>query len=175
MPAAWARLGPNRARFGEGAIAVAAKKWRIRSRERRSQRAGKSLRGGPSLRQAPFRMTAAEAEGAWRLVPLHHRRARTAAGSHPSVTVLASQPSREPRRPPSLANKSERRNAGKKHRESETTARPFFGDVMRSIGNRYGALLFPISSAIVLSTASRWVKTSPFQKRRTTYPCASRY
>jgi len=56
------------------------------------------------------------------MVPLHRRRARTPTGSHPSVTVLASQPSREPRRPPSLAKNSERRDGSKERKQNALSA-----------------------------------------------------
>ena len=49
---------------------------------------------------------------------LDHR----ARGAHQSVTVLASQPSREPRQPPSLAKESERRDGFRNGRRRERIA-----------------------------------------------------
>jgi hypothetical protein len=60
-----------------------------------------------------------------------HRRARSARGSHQSVTVLASQPSREPRRPASLAKKSERSDPRRGGRGAHGTPKPAGEDARR--------------------------------------------
>ncbi len=56
-----------------------------------------------------------------------HRRSRRATGSHPPVTVLASQPSREPRLAPSPAEKSGRRDGSRMQKQTHFSATPRSG------------------------------------------------
>jgi hypothetical protein len=57
---------------------------------------------------------------------LHHR-SRRATGSHLPVTVLASQPSREPRLAPSPAEKSGRRDGSRMQKQTHFSATPRSG------------------------------------------------